>query len=190
MAATSSTTASFSSDDPEMIDVDALQVVGNPEIDLELTQKWICRGIHVPLLPGQTPYSCYPFMLHDHRRLPWDVHIIKNKLWVQSSHCQGLRPDKTGDACRDCQAVLSSAALEGIMKRMREGIHENTPHMYWPIGGLLQIIRRKTEANDAMRFVNLNAMRKLLVAGQELGEHKQFLMAMAESKVLQLDALI
>lgn len=76
------------------------------------------------------------------------------------------------------------------MKRMREGIHENTPHMYWPIGGLLQIIRRKTEANDAMRFVNLNAMRKLLVAGQELGEHKQFLMAMAESKVLQLDALI
>lgn len=148
-----------------------------------------CSGVVVPFPPGQEPYGSYPFGLHQHYSLPWDIHIVGGILRTQSSTChQTRRADK--DACEKCLSLLSHTVLKGIIRRLDDGIHENTPHHYKPIGGLISVIRRKDDYARTLLLINLTETRKLARRAKTLDDHKKFLMAVASGKVQRIHALV
>jgi hypothetical protein len=120
-----------------------------------------CWGIHVPIPQKMTPYTAYPFGMHDNHVLPWNIHIINEKLYLQSTECR--KAVSTPEVCLACRQLRTHSILEGILDRITMGIHENTPHNFQPIAGLTEIIKRKTGTIDLMRVDKMNATRKLAV---------------------------
>jgi hypothetical protein len=147
-----------------------------------------CRGIHVPVPVNMTPYTAYPFGMHENRVLPWNIHIVDDKLYLQSTECQ--RSNSTQETCLACGQLRTHNILEGILDRIRMGIHENTPHDYQPIAGLREIIRRKVGRMDLMRADKMNTARKLGVRLGALGDQKRLIMAVAYGGVQRVDALL
>jgi len=110
---------------------------------------------------GVLPYVAYPFMLHDVYTLPWDIHIIEHRLFIQSTHCTKSIQHIDSDCCHECKRLLTHRTVEGILQRISAGIHINTAYMYQPIGGLVEILRKKNKKLDEMRFKQLTMSRTL-----------------------------
>ncbi|TFK79418.1 hypothetical protein K466DRAFT_505593 [Polyporus arcularius HHB13444] len=83
--------------------------------------------------------------------------------------------------CRNCEQLQSNHAVTGIVDRMRNGIHENTPHPYLPFASLGDLLRRKNTQIDRLRFENLNMARTLLIRGRTIDGYKRFVHAVASS---------
>jgi hypothetical protein len=156
--------------------------------DLTESRYQKCRGIHVSIPTNMTPYTAYPFGMHENHVLPWNIHIIDDKLYLQSTECQ--RSISAQETCLACGQLCTHNVLEGILDRIRIGIHENTPHNYQPIAGLREIIRRKVERMDLMRVDKMNTARKLGVRLGALGDQKRLIMAVAYGGVQRVDALL
>lgn len=158
----------------------AVQHTDNP-------QKHICSGISIELPSGVSPYSGYPFKLPDVYTLPWDIRTENYKLWLTSTNCTR---ELVCDACRPCRELLLNDIVSGIQNRIEEGIHDNTPLAFRSIEDLIALIRRKTQTLDSLRFTKLAMVRKLLARAITLDTYKKFVMALGDSKVNRLDALI
>jgi len=130
-----------------------------------------CTGILLVLAAGVSPYSAYPFKLHD---------IFS---------CTG-RGSTNKDACRPCRELLLNTILEGIKDRIEKGVHENTPLAFQPIESLIELLRRKNRALDTLRFTKLTMARKIIARAKTLDAYKKFLMALADGNVNRIDALI
>ena len=153
----------------------------------ENPQKHFCNGIAFNLPTGVSPYSAYPFKLHDVYTLPWDIRIENYKLWLTSTNCTG---ELAFNACRPCRELLLNDVVSGIQSRIEQGIHKNTPLAFRSIENLIELIRRKTQTLDSLQFTKLAMARKLLARAKTLDTHKKFVMALGDSKVNRLDALI
>ncbi|KAF8148022.1 hypothetical protein B0H34DRAFT_803153 [Crassisporium funariophilum] len=125
---------------------------------MPLTQ--LCCRIPLVLPVGVSPYSAYPYKLHDTLSLPWDIHIQNHQMRLQSTHCKGMAGK---DACRPCRKLFFSVILEGIRDQIERGVHENTPLVYQPIEGLIALVRRKNESLDTLQFIKLTMARKIVV---------------------------
>ena len=150
----------------------------------------VCGGVHLPMPPGVSPYQAYPFGLHDLFTLPWGVHIMDNRLKLQSIHCTKKIPNNGSDCCRPCEKLFTHNVLDGIMDRITHGIHEHSTLAFQPIGGLVALIRKKTATVDEMRFAKLSISRQLVTRTQTLDDHKKFLMALGDTKIERVNALI
>ncbi|EJD45336.1 hypothetical protein AURDEDRAFT_64635 [Auricularia subglabra TFB-10046 SS5] len=73
---------------------------------------------------------------------------------------------------------------------MQRGVHENTRLHYHPVGGLINIVRRKSKAIKALRLLTLGQSRKLLRRARTLDEHKKFVMVVGKGNVPRLHALV
>ena len=103
-----------------------------------------CYGIHLVMQPGISPCEGYPFVLHVKLKLPWNLHIMNDQLTLLSIHCHGcLNPIMKSHACREYEKLLTHNVFEGIMDRMRDGMHENSMLTYQPIGGLIEVVWHK-----------------------------------------------
>ncbi|KAF8889386.1 hypothetical protein BD779DRAFT_1611119 [Infundibulicybe gibba] len=80
--------------------------------------------------------------------------------------------------------------MEGIRQRMEHGVHENSPYVYQSMQGLINLMRKKTNTIDAMRYEKLTRAAKLLTRVGALDEHKRFIMAVGDGRVDRVDALI
>jgi hypothetical protein len=76
------------------------------------------------------------------------------------------------------------------MNRIQYGTHENIPLVYQGVGGLITIVRRKTDTIDQLRMSKLNDSRKLLVKAGALEDHKQLVLAIASGRVERVAPLI
>ena len=99
-----------------------------------------CSGIRLVFPSGQNPHTSYPFGLHAHRALPWDYHSINDDFHLQSKACRKVAADLK-EGCLACEGLRSDHLYESIVNRIHEGVHENTPRAYQPIGGLVKIVR-------------------------------------------------
>ena len=70
------------------------------------------------------------------------------------------------------------------MARLTSGIHENTQLVYHGIGGLISVVRWKTQANDALCLCRLNDLKKLVGKEGTIDIHKQLLLAISIRKPL------
>ena len=97
-----------------------------------------------------------------------------------------------GESCQRCKDVLTNSILEGILDRIKDGVHENCTLAYQPIGGLIELVRKKNTMLDSMRFMKLTASRKLVTRARTIDDYKKFVLALSEpdGKVKRLDALI
>ena len=98
-----------------------------------------CAGAHLVMPDGVLPYSAYPFMLHEEFVLPWNIHVVDHQLSIQSIHCTGVR-ETLSDSCEACSQLLTHQIVEGILYRLKNGIHANTNFVYQPITGLIEIL--------------------------------------------------
>ena len=180
----------------DIIDVDAagdINLPAKPSQSLVSTPsaplKQVCHGLHIPVPTQMTPYTAYPFGLHEHSVLPWIIHIDNKGLHLQSTGCRGSTSSGQ-PCCFVCQELQSNKTLEGILNRMENGVHENAPYAYQPIAGLRKILERKNSSLDLMRVGKMNAARKLKGKLGVLDEQKKLLMAVAYGGVNQIDALL
>ncbi|KAG8913027.1 hypothetical protein FRC02_005699 [Tulasnella sp. 418] len=152
-----------------------------------LTNK--CIGIYIELPEGHSPYGSYPFGMHDVHAIPWDLHITRDRLSIQSIECE-KRKSRDVEACHPCTILSLHPILTGILDRMNVGVHENTPHQYQPIAGLRQIISRKTQVIDQHRLIKLSDNCKILGRANALEDHKKFVMAIGSGRVQHVHALV
>jgi len=178
--------------DPIVIDVDAdeLPTQAMSHCVSILSRRKPCHGTHLNLPPGSSPYKVYPFLLHKTLSLPWGISIIHNKMRVISMTCKGQVNHESADSCIECEKALTHNIMDGIMNRMVNGVHENTPLAYQPPAGLVQVIRRKVHAIDTKRFLALEVARKLGTQAQALEDYKKFVLALSEGKAKWVDAVI
>jgi hypothetical protein len=71
-----------------------------------------------------------------------------------------------------------------------DGTHENVPLVYHGIGGLMTIVRRKTDQIAQLRMSKLNDSRKLLAKAGVLEDHKQLILAIASGRVERVAPLV
>ena len=145
-------------------------------------KKWPCDGILVAFPDGKNQHISYPFRMHSDRTIPWNYKSIDDKFYIQSKSCKNWS-SKEGRVCDDCENLTSTTLYTGIMDRIRNGAHENIPLVYHGVGGLMTIVRHKTDTVSQLRMSKLNDSRKLLVKVGALEDHKQFILAIASGRV-------
>jgi len=81
-------------------------------------------------------------------RFHWTCRFDDRGLTVFAQACSGQSVDHL-DSCRLCQQLVKNSSLEGILTRMKEGVHANSPHAYYGFSGLQEIIQRKDSAKGS-----------------------------------------
>ncbi|KAJ6577546.1 hypothetical protein B0H19DRAFT_1336997 [Mycena capillaripes] len=142
----------------------------------------VCPGVHLAFPPGENQHMSYPFRLHAKLPLAWNYFSVGDQFSLRSIACRqsvhGLEPR----LCKPCQQLdQRDDMLFEIRKRITNGINENTPFIFFPVGGLIQKIRQKNEQLTAMRLTKLNDTRMLAGKIAELDLHKQLMMAITTS---------
>lgn len=142
-----------------------------------------CVGIHLAFPPGKDHHTSYPFGLHSSRIIPWNYRSVEDCFYLQSTCCSQLAQPSGDDsqyrACRACEKIQSNDEFESISERIRFGVHVNMPLAYQPIGGLVKLVRKKTEELEGMHLTKLNDNRTLARQAASLADHKQWILAVA-----------
>jgi len=148
-----------------------------------------CQGLCIVIPDGRSPHSTYPLALHDFRTLPWTCRFDDQGLTLFALACSGQSVECL-ETCRPCQQLVKNSNLEGILTRMKEGVHTNSPHAYYGFSGLQELIQRKDHQIEFYRFRGLNQAKKLLGRAAALSDQKRLLMAIASGKAQRVDRVI
>jgi len=97
---------------------------------------------------------------------------------------------KGSHSCQACQNLSKNKNLEGILTRIKDGVHENANFQYHGFGGLIELLRRKNVHIETHRLRGLNQAQKLLQSAVALSDHKHFMTAIASGKVERVDHVI
>ena len=172
----------------QLINVDELYREENTQ-PFRATTTRICNGYQLTFPEGKSPYSAYPFGLHDIRPLPWKITLLNEVMTIFSRHCTG-QADTEAMRCLSSQQLSENKMMEGILTRLKEGVHPNTPYAYHGISSLQEVIKRKNAKIEFHRLRGLNQVRKLLGKATTLTEQKRLLMAILSGDVKQVDRVI
>ena len=147
-----------------------------------------CPGYKLPFPPSQQAHTSYPFGLHTLLSLPWDYSARREGFFLTSHSCAG--ETEGNGPCRTCAGLGQNKYVQSIITRYTDGIHENAPLVYHGIGGLIDVVHRKSSAIDRLRLRRLNDMRKL--AGKEgvIEVHKQMLLALSTQCIPRIDRVL
>ena len=125
----------------------------------EARGKACCEGILIEFPRRRNHHLSYPFGLHSERDILWNYSSTGDKFYIQAKKCRKPVISK-GSACKDCRALTSLPLYICIMMdRIRHGVHENTPLVYHGVGGIFELIRRKTEQVQQLQLTKLNKRR-------------------------------
>ena len=135
-----------------------------------------CIGIHLVFPSGKNHHTSYPFGLHSSCIIPWNYYSIEDRFYLQSKCCSHVAHPSGDDgqywACYSCERIWSNDQFKSIFKQIKCGVHVNTLLDYQPIGGLVQIVRKKTEQLEEMHLTKLNNNRTLARQAASLADHK------------------
>lgn len=147
-----------------------------------------CPGYLLTFPPGQWADTSYPFALHTLLSLPWYYNARKEGFFLVSHSCLGRAV--TGRRCGPCGDLGDNVYLKKIIARYTNGVHDNSPLVFHGIGGLVEVVRRKTSLIDVLRLRRLNDARKLV--GQEgvIDVHKQMLVALSTQRIPRIDHVL
>ncbi|KAF9455979.1 hypothetical protein BDZ94DRAFT_1302808 [Collybia nuda] len=166
------------------IDVDAIL---DPGIDGISTQS--CKGFILTLQPGQSPLLAYPFGIHDHITIPWDYSVMNGIMTLRARSCDGTQAAGSM-SCIPCQELENNEKLQGILRRMADGAHENAHYAYYGFSGMVELLRQKNVQLEALRLKGLNHARRLKGQAASLSDHKRFLVAVASGKFERVERLV
>jgi hypothetical protein len=92
--------------------------------------------------------------------------------------------------CKACNKLGENDYLEKIIARYTGGVHENAPLVFPGIDGLIDVVRWKTSANDALRLRHLNDVKKLVGKEGVIDVHKQMLLALSSQRIPRIDHVL
>lgn len=174
-------------EDEEIIDIDTFQY--EDTIEKPKPSAPACKGFLLTFPETKSPNTAYPFALHDTLILPWDYALKNGVMSLFARSCTGLsRGD--GRACQPCQQLIKNKTLEGILKRIENGIHERTGFAYYGFSSLQETLHRKNRTIEFYRLRGLNQAKKLLAKATALSDQKRLIMAIASGKISRVDCLI
>jgi hypothetical protein len=87
------------------------------------------------------------------------------------------------DRCLNCDLLTKNRNLNGILQRIKKGVHKNTRLAYHSVEGLIMLVRRKTNKVRALQLRKLNEAHKLAGKAVALDALKQWVMAVGSGKV-------
>ena len=173
--------------DAGIIDVDAFEyedILIQPKLSAAA-----CEGYTIKFPDGKSPYTAYPFAIHDTTILPWDLTIKNGVMKLFARSCRGLSGGSR-TVCQPCQELIRNETLGNILMRMKDGTHENVGFAYHGFSGLQEILHRKNRLVEFYRLRGLNQAKKLLVKAAALSDQKRLLMAIASGRASRVDRLI
>ncbi|KZS87177.1 hypothetical protein SISNIDRAFT_399353, partial [Sistotremastrum niveocremeum HHB9708] len=97
-----------------------------------------CPGLMLIFEPGHHPLLSYPWILHFKINPPWSTLVEDSIMFIRSRTCLD-RVVGDAECCRSCADLMKTDVLQGILSRDKNGVHENSPHHFQPISGLLAI---------------------------------------------------
>jgi hypothetical protein len=103
--------------------------------------------------------------------------------------CAGVVETKSGQ-CKACNDLGKNEYLEKIVARYTNGVHENTLLIFHGIGGLVDVVCRKTMAINVLCLCCLNNVKKLLGKEGTIDVHKQMLMALSSQHIPCIDQVL
>jgi len=130
-----------------------------------------CQGYILKFPCGKTPYSIYPFTLHDNRSLPWDLLISNGVMTLFARTCHGSL-NGADTSCPPCLYLPKNKSLEGIINRLDNGVHVNSPYAYHGMGGLQEVLHQQLDMIAFLQLRGLNQMRALLGKATALSDYK------------------
>ncbi|KAJ7922257.1 hypothetical protein B0H13DRAFT_1552418, partial [Mycena leptocephala] len=152
------------------------------------TQKH-CRGLKIDFSPGKNAHTSYPFGLHG-SGLPWDYRSIGDDFYLQAKTCAGDSLSAGNTECIKWKALLSHKRLDGILHRIEHGVHENSPMVFHPVLGLIEIARRRSEQARGTRLMKLNDTRTIGRKMAAIDDYKELTMAIASGKMSRVGNLL
>jgi hypothetical protein len=152
----------------------------------------MCRGYALLLAKGKSPYSSYPWALHDDLALPWSTRTDceTGTMSLFARGCTEILMDESPGSCSACQKLVKNKTLEGILNRIEKGVNVKARHTYHGISGLREVIRRKDQKIEFYKLRGLNQAKKLLRNAATLSDQKRLLTAIASGSVERVDRLI
>jgi hypothetical protein len=148
----------------------------------------LCPGFKLNFPPGQQPHTSYPFGLHSLVLLPWYYGTRREGFFLTSHACTGMA--EINGRCHACNALGQNENLQNIIARYTDGVHENATLAYHGIGGLIDLVHRKTSVIDVLRLRRLNDVRKLVGKEGVIEVHKQMLMALSTHRIPRIDRVL
>jgi hypothetical protein len=131
----------------------------------------------------------YPFGIHNELGNPWDYAVTNGTLFLRSKLCTpNTLPGH--ERCQNCMTLAKNPHLEGILRRMEMGVHENTPLVYHSVGSLITLLRRRQGEIKALRLRKLNDAHKLANKAVAIDNLKRWVMAVGSGKVERVDRLV
>lgn len=154
-----------------------LPSIPSPDIDYIKTNppSKTCKGYSLTFPDGKTAHSSYPFALHDKHNLPWDYESRSDVFVLRSRGCRGA--SQAHGRCAACNELENNETLQGIQRRIVDGVKEHSPYVYHGIGGLMELSRRKEAIIDEFRLRRLNTARHLVSCEGALDIQKQIILA-------------
>ena len=135
----------------------------------------LCEGYILAFSNGKSPHTSYPFALHDTLVLPWDYSLRNGVMALFSRACVTL-VNARGQTCAPCQQLRDNKALENILTRMNEGVHENAGYAYYGFSALSEVLHQRTQQLRISELRALNQAKKLLSRATALSDQKRLLM--------------
>jgi DnaJ-class molecular chaperone len=107
--------------------------------------------------------------------------MCHNRFFLVSHLCTGL-VERNGQ-CKQCDGLHSNEHLQKIDARFRNGVYENTNLVYHGMGGLVNIVHRKTQTINLLCLCHLNDLKKLVGKEEAINMHKQILLAISSQQI-------
>jgi hypothetical protein len=148
-----------------------------------------CQGYVLQFPPGKTSYSAYPFALHDSRSLPWDFSIKNGVMTLFARNCHGSKGGPSA-SCQPCLYLPKNKSLEGIVNRLQNGVHPNSPYSYHGAGGLHEVLHQQVDKIAFLQLRGLNHTRALLGKATALSDYKRLVKAIASGNVARVSRVI
>ena len=147
-----------------------------------------CPGYQLHFPQGQQAHMSYPFALHTTLPLTWDCSVRRDGFFLISHLCTGVVAGN--GRCKQCDDLGNNQYLQKIVARLTNGVHENSTLVYHGIGGLIDIVHRKTRTIDLLRLCRLNDMKKLVGKEGVIDMHKQMMLALSSQRIPRIDHVL
>ena len=150
----------------------------------------MCCSIQIDFPPGKSAHSSYPYGIYDELGDPWDYSITGGVMVLCAKGCTSkAQCTSASRCCKNCKALTENGKLQGVLRQIKTGVHENTHLMYYSVGGLITILRRKTGEVCALRLRRFNDAQKLAGKAVALDNFKRWVMTVGSGKVEWVDRL-
>ncbi|KAF7369372.1 hypothetical protein MVEN_00265800 [Mycena venus] len=148
-----------------------------------------CRGWMLMFPEGKNAHTSYPFGLHAESALPWGYEFLDGSFFLRADTCLRIFVGEEAQ-CESCTALPSNSNLQGILDRLRDGVHENSRLIFHPIANLVELNRRRAEQVREKKLLKLNDTRTVMRKMTTIDNQKELTMAIASGEIMRVNQVL